>query len=229
MGKQFAFGRFRIEISRRGFGFARAGVTLDDGELTVESMGPLGGVFVSSRVPSRKTRTAAVSLNDGRLSFYLWNDNDVWVCNGSVPFWHPHRRRLSFNLRDALLGKPRTSAKRGTPVRYVVMQPEGAYRVDVTRVVWTVCRPRAPLSRYTQFEVVCVDPIPVPGKGEDPQGLLDDAIERLYAPAAAQNERTAIDYLLAEVANQRRKYGGPDWRPEKSPEPTPAPDATVNN
>lgn len=118
---------------------------------------------------------------------------------------------------NTLLGKPEYNSRPllERPERRRILMPEAAYPVDVMLTEDTWKRPRWPRAIVVRrANIECPGGIPTPGKGENSWDCGEDATFGLTCQAESVEE--AIDRLKASVMEDRERYGGKDWLPEKA-------------
>lgn len=97
---------------------------------------------------------------------------------------------------------------------YVMIMPEGEYRVDLKFSTGYWHRPRLPFVKSIQrVEIVPQKPVPIPGKGENSWDMDEDATySSLEAVNGRAPEQIVADFKIGILA-RRSKYGGRDWLP----------------
>lgn len=172
--------------------------------------------YGSRRLPSwsykHGDREIGFSIFDNAIWTYPWRDPDKWTSKKPSCY--------RFSPVDFLLGRMKLDHENEEQMESTVSieLPEGTYRANVTKVTRTWKRRRWPGRKVKiGFNVDLLKPIPVPGKGENPWDMGDDAVYSIsVSPASDPNE--AIDALLKNINRDRERYGGMDWLPQ-SPSP----------
>jgi len=156
-------------------------------------------------------RVLTFRINHERAHYSLFTDDGGWA--SAWPKWaYVHFRWDS--ILDWILGKAKHSTTVGSKEVVEVPMPEGTYLAQVTlqERVWK--RSRWPWPRRTKGSEIEVEGgVPVPGKGENSWDCGEDAIH------AQHNWETTVEgsvaALIRSVLQQRRRYGGKNWRPDK--------------
>lgn len=207
-----------------GMRWLGAGMTLFDGECYRDISFKLGLWFASfyltleDVLPKRFGWPRHISADGGCDGPYVSIDlhhagDDCFDCKGWKGkhwYWWP---------LNTLLGKPAYTSKPLTeePSHRRVLMPEATYPVTVTLTEDSWKRPRWPwptIMRRAQID--CPGGIPKPGKGENTWDCGEDATYGLTCPAATVEE--ALVKLERRVVEDRERYGGKNWLPEKARE-----------
>ncbi len=129
--------------------------------------------------------------------------------------WHEKKygRVFIWNWKNWLLGDTTYSAIPLQEERITVQMPEGDYPGTAILKACTWTRPRWPWPLHvTRVEIEMVEPIPIPGKGENGWDMDDDAIYSITCVADTITE--GIAKLRDDVIKTRARRGGADWQPE---------------
>jgi hypothetical protein len=152
-------------------------------------------------------RMIGIAIHDGRIWFSLWENPMEW--NRDDPWWW----QFSFSPVDFLLGDENYSTQDMETGRIDVEMPEGHYLASYRLFESTWKRPRWPWpKRIIRCEVEPDIAIPIPGKGENPWDLGDDAIHSGTYPVEVPVE--AAQQMADSALRTRRRYGGANWKPD---------------
>jgi hypothetical protein len=145
----------------------------------------------------------------GQLRWNLWTSDNTW--SSSTPRW----RHGSFHWADALLGRVDYTDETIDIVDVVVPMPEGSYAGNVRVFESTWRRRRFPFlsMRMRRTTIEIPEGIPHPGKGESAWDCGDDATYSVTSPASTPQD--AAISLAKSVMEQRMRYGGTAWTPER--------------
>lgn len=148
-----------------------------------------------------------VSVHDWSLWWHFWVDDSGWF--GTRPRW----RDGSFHFLDFLLGKQQYASRLVDSREIVVCMPEGQYRgcCELRSDTWT--RPRGVTRELRRAHVDMVDPIPVPGKGENAWDCDEDALHG--GTFAAKTFAEAVGHLTESALRTRERHGGAGWVPRQ--------------
>jgi hypothetical protein len=149
-------------------------------------------------------RTIGWSIFDGTLWLYPWIDRTGWG---------PRADPISINPANFFLGRRKYSQTEPTRTYVSIPMPEGTYHAYVDQYTSMWKRPRWPrVKKVERFDITLGTPIPVPGKGENSWDLDDDAV--FSSCIAAKSLDEAVQRLVDDILETRRKYGGEGWKPE---------------
>lgn len=151
------------------------------------------------------------------VQWHLWTDPD----DGSARAHDTWRRGVAYPL-DMILGRCTYHRQNGTADAVTVPMPEGTYPATVHRETATWTRPRWPGAWLRTERMVVTIPggIPIPGRGENPHDLDDDALDE-HVSRTATNIRDAVIDTVAEGLRLRADRAGIAWRPTAPPAPVP--------
>lgn len=135
-----------------------------------------------------------------RLSWRPWTWHwSLWTYPQESKNWW---RDGYFDLADFLLGRERYSEIRGEIQEASIPMPEGEYPAKITFVQRHWKRPRWPsIRRRVDADIEMIEPIPVPGDGENDWDCGEDAICAGSYPASTTAE--AIAAIRASALKQR--------------------------
>lgn len=149
----------------------------------------------------------SIRIFDWAVWWNIFSDDSGWT--STRPRW----RDGNWHVLNTLLGKERYfEDSEAVSEDVLVPMPEGSYRGKVTLRSDSWKRPRWFRKVVTRAHIEMVDPVPIPGKGENSYDCDEDAIHGTTAPAKSVDE--AVAGVVASALRTRRKYGGQDWRPE---------------
>lgn len=196
----------RIGDGEIGLGF-RAGTCL---WLTVESHKIIDWLAHHVlAIPKYEKREIGVSFHDKAVWWSLWANPDSW--SSGTPRW----KYGNWHPLDTFFGRAEYTSLVKEVADVVVPMPEKGYRATVRVSEDTWRRPRAWWTRRrTGVNVEMVDPIPVPGKGENSWDCGDDALHGLLTHGDG-----VIDGVLAAMRaahETRRRHGGSSWKPDEA-------------
>lgn len=151
-------------------------------------------------------REIRLSFHDGSVWWRLWGRPHHW--SSSTPKWMDG----NFNLVDFALGRQTTTTRVIEERRVEVTMPEGSYAALAKVELHTTVRPRSPLKGFHHTTTIeMLEPIPVPGKGENSWDIGDDALHSLSVPG--KTIESGIARTIESVLTTRRKRGGMYWAP----------------
>lgn len=162
-------------------------------------------------------RSTGVRIFEKTIWFEIWNWDFGW--DRRQPKW------LSFNWAplNTLLGEPVYTSRALPefrvgeelfPKKRGVLMPEGVYPVEITLTEDKWKRPRWPWPTVVRrARIECPGGIPTPGKGENSWDCGEDATYGLTCPASTVEE--AVEELKRGVMEDRERYGGKNWLPER--------------
>lgn len=163
-----------------------------------------------TRLPDE--REVCVSFHDWSLWWSFWMKWGEW--NSTDSRW----RRGSFHLDDLLFGKHTCKFTPTDVERHLVSFVEGSYEVTVTRKIREDIWPRWFTKRSVSYEVQAEPkPIPREGKGENSWDCGETYTSSSSFPARDIKDcHGAAVYFEARMKEERRRYGGPRWKPKAS-------------
>lgn len=150
-------------------------------------------------------RELSLRFFDGGAWWILWLNPNEWTCTDG---W----RRGCFHPVDFLLGRQRHSSQIVRTGNTDVDILESIYLATYTETMDTWKRPRWPRKLTARrFHIDMVEPIPMPGKGENSWDQDDDALYSIVV--SCEQLSTAVEYIRDSVYKRRLRYGGEDWIP----------------
>lgn len=199
--------------------FSVAGWGDDSDDLSLSLALPFVGYLyagVEGILPARMLpkggRDLGARVFNGSIWLDLWATPDEW---SSTRDWRDPSSRLRqpvLHVVDRLLGKNKPSERTIGTVRTALVMPEASYPVILTFQEWTWQRARWPWRKVIpRVDAVLLDPLPIPGKGENGYDCDDDAIYSSTFVATHMNG--ALSHLEQSTLETRERYGGRDWTP----------------
>ena len=167
-------------------------------------------------------RVTGVSFFEDMLTFSLWSNVNEFSTRAIKTWpWLDTGWRKSFFVWDLLFGEWERESRIVARTTSAVVMPEGDYACTVE--LRNVSRRRAygwRAESWTEATVTFPEdqPLPIPGKGENDYDCGQDAIYSHTQSASSVSE--AIEQARQSALETRRRYGGPNWRPETEDEPT---------
>lgn len=147
-------------------------------------------------------RELALRVHDGRLWWMVWADPSGWT--NSRPRW----REGNLDLAALFLGKEKRDEDCVLDDEVIdVPMPEGVYPTRIQLFETVRRRPRWFTERRVWANATPCRPIPFPSKHGG-----DDALYEMSCPAKTVYQ--AVGAVVVSVLTDRRRHGGPDWRPE---------------
>lgn len=135
-----------------------------------------------------------------KVRAHLWDDDN---CSG------PKSRAFSFDLLDALLGKPVSSEKRIVEERDVVVPlPEGSFTTKARLVERFVQRPGWFFKRFSRWVELRETPAVVPQKGG---GTSFYNMGGPWTGVTGNSIDDGVAEFVRRVLEQRSRYGGKAW------------------
>lgn len=148
-------------------------------------------------------------IDSPHLSWKLWVNGDDWPLRS----W---RYRL-LSVEEMAFGRPKTTDRVVATGETAVPMPEGAYTATWQRIEYTTRWRRWPRPKvWHRWQIDIEGGIPFPGKGENSWDVGDDATYSYSASALTPSLEAAVADLVRSVMEDRRRYGGPDWKPAKA-------------
>lgn len=174
------------------------------------------GRWLRSRlsIPKWKDREISVSFHDAAMWWRLWSDPDEW--KSGTPRW----KDGNWHPLDTFLGRCDYESEIVETAEVVIPMPEKGYRAKIQLCRDTWKRPRSPFKRTVmRAHSEMLDPIPVPGKGENSWDCGEDA--HFGSTRPAESIIDAVIGIYRSAMRTREKYGdrrnhGLDWRPVRS-------------
>lgn len=153
-------------------------------------------------------RECGFSIHDWTIWLHVWSKTMEW-CRTDP--WYA--RDLTVNIPDLLLGRSAyTKLNIGDPVPFVVALDDRWYKGTIQAHHQTWKRPRwfRPRTRIGST-VDMIDPIPIPGKGENSYDCGEDAL--CGTGSNSTDPRVVSTEIIDSVCKTRLRYGGPNWQP----------------
>lgn len=157
----------------------------------------------------------SIRVFDWAIWWKFFTDDRGWT--SSRPKW----RDGNWHPLDTFLGREKYTSREHEEAEVLVPMPEGVYRakVKMTENVWK--RPRWFAKTKTFGDVEMIDPVPIPGKGENSWDCGEDAIFGMSVPAE-KIEDVIAGVVASALRDRRRHGGGVSWRPSSAEEQAPA-------
>lgn len=199
-------------------------ISLDDEEVNFSYSFPPFGIYHTLNIPFKYNsklgklllgkdyrKTAYLQVHDWGIWTALWIDDHSWSNKKS---WL-EQRQWNINLLDALLGRWKYTERNLEERDVVVPMPEGNYSATVKVFESTWKRPKWFPRKMIRTTVNIPNGIPHPGKGENSWDCGMDATYGLTSQAKTVEE--AIGECVKIILNNRRRYGGKNWKLKEIP------------
>ncbi len=150
-----------------------------------------------------------LSIHSWALWWNIWTPEYEW--HSTTPKW----RQGCFDIPDFFLGRNEYTCEYGDKQEVSFEMPESTYIAEVKPMVQTWKRPRWPYPRVRHgFDIDIPGGVPIPGKGESEWDCGEDAI--MSTGSSASTVPGAIADLVKSIHQTRERYGGKNWRPQKT-------------
>ena len=141
------------------------------------------------------------------LSFH---DNTIWwKFNRPAHYWSSKTPKYldgCFHIDDFFLGKPEYSSETLQEKHVLIPMPEKAYKAIAKLSIATWKRSRWFAEKLKRINFEMIEPVPIPGKGENSYDCDDDAIFSMTIPAETIED--GIGEFVKDVLKTRMKRMG---------------------
>jgi len=149
----------------------------------------------------------SVRVHDWALWWQFFTDDRGWTSK------RPRWRDGNWHPLDTFLGKQQYASCEVEVAEVLVPLPEASYKAKVAMKSDSWTRPRWFPKVITRAHVDMIDPIPIPGKGENSYDCGQDAI--YGSTFMADTTEEAVGKIVGDVLRTRKRHGGRNWVPEE--------------